>query len=57
MSRLTLGLMAMLADVAPDPVSIGGGLLGLVVAGLAAAAAIALVGVILVRRRGKRGGK
>lgn len=55
MSGLTLGLIATLADVAPEPVGIGGSRLGMVVAGLAAAAAIALVGVILVRRRGKKG--
>ena len=40
----------------PEPASIGGGRLGTVVAGLAAAAAaVALAGVILIRRRGKKG--
>lgn len=57
MSGFTLGLIATLADVAPDPVGISGGRLGMFVAGLAAAVAIALVGVILVRRRGGKGVK
>ena len=45
----------MLADVAPDPVGIAANPLGMVVAGVAGAAAVAFVGVILVRRRGKKG--
>lgn len=57
MSGLTLGLIAMLADLAPEPITSGGGKLGMAIAGLAAAAAVALAGVILVRRRGKKGGK
>lgn len=57
MSSFTFGLIVMLADLAPEPVSIGGGRLGTVVGGLALAAAVALVGVILIRGRGKKGGK
>lgn len=57
MSGLTLGLIAVLADLAPEPVTSGGGRLGITIAGLAAAAAVALAGVILVRRRGKKGSK
>lgn len=55
MSGFIVGLSAALADLAPEPVGIGGGRLGTVVAGLAAAAAVALIGVILIRRRGKKG--
>lgn len=57
MSGLTLGLITVLADLAPEPVTSGGGRLGMVIAGLAGAAAVALAGMILVRRRGKKDGK
>lgn len=55
MSGIILGLTAALADVSLEPVraSDGGGQLSMVVAGLAAAAALAVLGLVFVRRRGR----
>lgn len=54
MMRLFLGLTTMLADAVAEPVRVAAATsenrMGLYVAGLAGAAAIAIVGVILVRR-------
>jgi hypothetical protein len=48
------GLAMMLADVSLEPVRASDGShLGTVVAGLAAAAAVAVLGVVFVRRRGR----
>lgn len=48
-----IALLATLIDVAPDPVGIVAGDAGYYVAGLALAAALAISGVILIRRRRK----
>jgi hypothetical protein len=55
MSGIVLGLTAALADVSLEPVraSDGGGQLRMIVAGLAAAAALAVLGLVFVRRRGR----
>ncbi|MDQ3745910.1 MAG: hypothetical protein M3444_16160 [Acidobacteriota bacterium] len=55
MSGIILGLNAALADVSLEPVRAGegGGQLSTVVAGLAAAAALAVLGLVFVRRRGR----
>jgi hypothetical protein len=53
-SGFILGLAAALADVSLEPVrESGGSHLGMVVAGLAFAAAAAVLGVVFVRRRGR----
>lgn len=54
MSGFICGLTAALADVSLEPVRDGGGnRLGRIVAGLAFAAAAAVLGVVFVRRRGR----
>jgi hypothetical protein len=54
MSGIILGLTAALADVSLEPVraSAGGGQLSMIVAGLAAAA-LAVLGLVFIRRRGR----
>ena len=52
MSGMLLGVIAALADVAPEPVrGVAAGGAGYYVGGLALAAAVAVTGVILIRRR------
>jgi hypothetical protein len=55
MSGIILGLTAALADVSLEPVRAGegGGQLSMIVAGLAAALALAVLGLVFVRRRGR----
>jgi negative regulator of sigma E activity len=44
----------MLADIAPDPVGVTARPWGMMVAGMALAAAVALAGVILIRRSSRK---
>ena len=58
MIGLILGLIVMLADIAPEPVSVSGTpRWGMIASGLAASAAVVILGIVLVRRggRNKRG--
>jgi LPXTG-motif cell wall-anchored protein len=53
-SGIILGLNAALADVALEPVRTSGSdQTGMIMAGLAFAAAVAALGVVFVRRRGR----
>jgi hypothetical protein len=56
MIGLILGLILTLADIAPEPVS-GSGTpqWGIIVSGLAISAAVVILGIVLVRRRSRRG--
>lgn len=55
MSGFAFGLSVVLADIAPEPVGMTDSPLGTIVGGVALAAAVALAGVILIRRRSKKG--